>query len=185
MSLLWSAFTCVLVLFSSPESKIPMFDSFKQFIYVQISPDSLSVTNIKSGECISEVPELAISAPPKQELLGAGAAARLTAAAHIGAVVVNPFAHPRSLVSDFNGALQLLKAFIARLKSGSALAMSPTIIFHPLGNPDGGFTQVEGRAFRELALGAGAYKVILWYGDELTDQEILSGQYPAHGSIID
>ncbi|MFZ6712314.1 rod shape-determining protein [Undibacterium sp. TC9W] len=162
-----------------------MFDSFKQYIYIQIAPDRLSVKNLKSGECISEVPELAISAPPDQKILGVGAAARSSIVGKAGAVVLNPFAHPRSLVSDFTVAQQLIKAFVKRVKSSSAMAMSPIIIFHPLGNPDGGFTQVEGRAFRELAFGAGAYKVILWYGDELTDQEILSGQYPAYGRVIE
>ncbi|MBC3921135.1 rod shape-determining protein [Undibacterium sp. CY18W] len=163
-----------------------MFDFIKPTVlYVQISPEQLSVRNVKSGESISEVPELAISAPPDQKILGVGATARSVAASQIGALVVNPFAHPRSLVSDFTAGQQLIKAFVSRLMGGSRLAMSPTIIVHPLGNPDGGFTQIEGRAFRELGMGVGAAKVILWYGDVLTDQEMLSGQFSSNGQVIE
>ncbi|MFZ6761008.1 rod shape-determining protein MreB [Undibacterium sp. Ji50W] len=163
-----------------------MFDFIKPTIlYVQISPEQLSVRDVKSGECISEVPELAITAAPDQKILGVGAAARSAATSQIGALVVNPFAHPRSLVSDFTAGQQLIKAFVSRLVGGSRLAMSPTIIIHPLGNPEGGFTQVEGRAFRELGMGVGAAKVTLWYGDVLTDQEILSHQFPSHGRVIE
>ncbi len=162
-----------------------MFDSLKPVIYIQISPDNISVKNVRSGETISEVAELALSAPPEQKILGVGAMARDAAAANAGAVIVRPFAHPRSLVSDFTSAMQIIKAFVARLKSASALAMSPVIIIHPLGNPDGGFTEIESRAFRELGFAVGVRKVILWYGGPMIDQEILSGQYPSHGRAIE
>jgi len=50
---------------------------------------------------------------------------------------------------------------------------------HPLGEPAGGFTQVEARAFHEMALGAGAAKAMVWRGRNLSDQELLSGQFPS------
>ncbi|MDP1979133.1 rod shape-determining protein [Undibacterium sp.] len=162
-----------------------MLSFFQSTIYVQISPDRLSMRDVKSGQSISEVPELAISASPNQKILGTGAEARSAAASQSGAIVVNPFAHPRSLVSDFTVAEQLIKAFLSRLMGGSIFKMSPEIVIHPQGSPDGGFTQVENRAFRELGLGAGAAKVILWQGDDLTDQEIQSGQFSSRGRVCD
>lgn len=162
-----------------------MFDSLKPVIYIQISPDNFSVKNVRSGETISGVAELALSALPEQKILGLGTVARDAAAAHAGAVIVRPFAHPRSPGSDFTPVLQIIKAFVARLKTASALAMSPVIIIHPLGKPDGGFTEIESRAFRELGFAVGVRKVILWYGGVLTDQEMLSGQYPSHGRAIE
>ena len=39
---------------------------------------------------------------------------------------------------------------------------------------DGGLSQVEERAFIELATGAGARKVVLWIGHELSDQEVIN-----------
>jgi rod shape-determining protein MreB len=51
--------------------------------------------------------------------------------------------------------------------------LTPRVVIHPLGNPAGGFTQIERRAFREMALGAGASIVHVWTGRPLTDQELL------------
>lgn len=157
-----------------------MFSAFKPVVYVQISPERLTLRNFKTGETISEVPELAISAPPKQKILATGPQARVTAASE-SAEVVNPFAHPRSLVSDFTVAEQLLKHQLRRILGKSLLSIAPCVVMHPLGSPAGGFTQVERRAFREMALGAGASEVFVWSGRPLSDQEILSRRPPAGG----
>lgn len=154
-----------------------MFTFLQPIIYIQIAPDRLTVKNVKSGDVISEVPEVAISAPPKQRVLGVGSQARMAAAGQ-AAQVVNPFAHPRSMVSDFTVGEQLIKAFLKRLQGSSLFAFSPVVVMHPLGSPAGGFTQVENRAFREMALGAGASSVTIWIGRKLTDQEVLSKKFP-------
>jgi rod shape-determining protein MreB len=156
-----------------------MLRSLVPLLYVRISPERLVVTNVKTGASISEVPELAIAGEPKR-VLGFGAGAR-SAAAQYGGVVVNPFAHPRSMVSDFTVAEQLLKAFVRRINSRSWFVPSPRIIMHPIGHPEGGFTQVERRAFREMASGAGASEVVVWTGRELTNQEVSDGAFPAGG----
>ena len=64
------------------------------------------------------------------------------------------------------------------------LAVSPRVVMHPLGDPAGGFTQVEIRAFHEMALGAGASDVRVWQGRALTDQELLSRTFPADGQVL-
>ena len=56
---------------------------------------------------------------------------------------------------------------------------------HLLGDPLGGFTQVELRAFREMAWGAGAVDVVMWLGAALTDVQLLKGDFPAVGKIVD
>ena len=150
-----------------------MLSALKHFIYVQISAERLTLKNVRSGQVISEVPEVAISAPPKPKILGVGSQARLAASSQ-QAQVVNPFGHPRSLVSDFTVGEQLLKEFVRRLNGNSFLALAPVIVMHPLGSPAGGFTQVENRAFREMAFAAGASEVTVWNGRSLTDQEVLS-----------
>ncbi|OGB28603.1 MAG: rod shape-determining protein MreB [Burkholderiales bacterium RIFCSPLOWO2_12_FULL_61_40] len=150
---------------------------FKQVIYVQVSPDRLTVRNTKTGESFSEIPEVAIANKPKPCIVGLGQDAR-THKSTPSVRIVNPFAHPRSMVSDFTAGEQTLKAFIQRVKVSSFLAPSPAVVMHLLGDPDGGFTQVEVRAFYEMALGAGAYKVTVWQGRHLSDQELLSWQFP-------
>lgn len=157
-----------------------MFSALQPIVYVQVSPERLTLMNLKTGESLTEVPELAISAPPKPKILAVGPQARVAAASqHVE--VVNPFAHPRSLVSDFIVAEQLLKHQLRRVLGNSLLALSPHVVIHPLGSPAGGFTQVERRAFREMALGAGASEAHVWTGRPLTNQELQSRQAPSGG----
>lgn len=160
-----------------------MLRSLLPVFYVRISPDRLVVTNVKTGESISEVPEVAATRDPAR-VVGTGNQARAAAARSAG-VVVNPFSHPRTLISDFTSAEQLLKAFLRRLVKNRWLMPSPRIIIHPLGDPEGGFTQIERRALRELALSAGAAQVTLWVGRELTQQEILGGTFPDGAGVAE
>jgi rod shape-determining protein MreB len=155
-----------------------MLSALKPVVYVQLSAERLTLKNLKSGQALAEVPEVALSAPPKPKILAVGGQARSAAAAQGGAALANPFAHPRSLVSDFTLAEQVLKALLRRVQGRSLLAVSPFVLMHPLGTPAGGFTQVELRALHEMALGAGASEVVVWTGRPLTDQEILSRQLP-------
>lgn len=156
-----------------------MFSALKPIIYIQISPERLTLKNVKTGEFIAEVPELAISARP-EKILAVGAQARVAAASQ-AAELVNPFAHPRTLASDFTVAEQLIKHQLRRLLGNSLLSIAPRVVIHPLGSPAGGFTQVERRAFHEMAIGAGASEAHVWTGRQLTDQELLSGKPPSSG----
>ncbi len=159
-------------------------DFFKQTLYVQISPNRLTVRNPKQGVTISEVPEIAVAQTPKPKILGVGAEARAHSATP-SVEISNPFAHPRSMVSDFTLGQLVLKAFLTRIKPKSLLAASPTVIMHLMCDPAGGFTQVEVRAFHEMALGAGASKVTVWQGPQLTDQELLSKTFPSSGRVLE
>ena len=73
-----------------------------------------------------------------------------------GVTLAKPFAHPRSLVSDFTAGEQLLKEMIYRCLGRSLFSIAPAVILHLIGDPEGGFTQVEIRAFREMVLACGA-----------------------------
>ncbi len=167
------------VLFSlfKPKFLRRIFASLRSVIYCQLSPEKITIRNVKTKETISEIPEVAISVSPKK-ILAVGADAR-RASAKQPANVINPFAHPRSMVSDFTVAEQLLKHYLRRCRGNSFLSCAPVVVIHPQGNPVGGFTQVENRAFREMAIGAGASEVTVWNGRNLTDQEVLSKRFPS------
>lgn len=126
---------------------------------------------------------MAVSSGSKAKIVAVGTAAR-AAMLDPSVKIVRPFAHPRSLVSDFTVADQLLKAFMRRMPSQSFFKVAPMVVIHPQGEPEGGFTQVEIRAFHELALGAGASTVRVWQGRDLTDHELLSGSFPSTGKIL-
>jgi len=159
-----------------------MFSALKPVIYVQISPERLALKNVKTGQTIDDTPDVAIKGSPRREIIAVGSQARQAAALQ-GAEIVNPFAHPRSLISDFDVAEQLLMHQLHRLL-GNHLFIMPCVVMHPLGSPAGGFTQIELKAFREMALGAGASEVFLCNGRPLTDQEVLTRQ-PADGRWLD
>lgn len=160
-----------------------MLSFFSNVLYVQLSPERLTVRNSKTGQAISEIPEVAISEAPKGTIVAVGSEARAPQTSQ-PVKIVNPFAHPRSLVSDFTVGEQLLKAFIKRLGGQSIFAVAPEIVMHPQGNPAGGFTQIEIRALHEMALGAGASQVKVWQGRALTDQELTSRQFPSEGQVL-
>lgn len=152
-------------------------------IHIQISPERVTVTNVKSGASVSDVPDIAISVGETSKVLAIGSQARVAAAVQ-GARVVRPFAHPRSMASDFTHADLLLKALVRQVRGRSLLALAPTVVIHPLGSPAGGFTQVEIRAFREMGHSVGASQVFVWTGRVLTDAEVLSHSFPlAEGQL--
>ncbi len=70
------------------------------------------------------------------------------------------------------------------MQGRSLLAIAPRIVLHPQGSPAGGFTQIEVRALHEMALGAGASRVVVWQGRALTDQELLAREFPANGQVL-
>ena len=151
-----------------------MLSFFSPLVYIQISPNLLTLKNLKTGLEISEVAEIALSLPPKPKvILGAGAEARLASASE-PAQLIQPFAHPRSLVSDFASAEALIRIQLQRVLGKGWLRVAPSVVMHPLGNPDGGFTQVELRAFREMAMSAGASTARVWTGRPLANHELLS-----------
>lgn len=158
-----------------------MLSLFKPSLYIQISPERVTVVNVKSGASISEVPELAITTNGgKRVILAVGSQARLAAAsASQSATWINPFGHPRTLVGDFTTGQQVLKMLVRQVLGSSSLpSLAPTVVIHPLGSPAGGFTEVETRAFREMALGTGASQVFVWTGRVLTNDEVASRAFP-------
>jgi hypothetical protein len=82
-----------------------------------------------------------------------------------------PFTTERLLVGQFAVAERLLKRGLKELVAGNWLAPSPVVVIHPLEKVEGGLSEVEERIFRELAAGAGARKVVVWLGRELSDAE--------------
>lgn len=86
----------------------------------------------------------------------------------------NPaFSSQKKLVDNFAAALQCLKAALSEAR-GSGFVLSTRVVIHPLEKIDGGLAQIEERLFRELAIGAGASKVIVWVGAPLNDAEVMS-----------
>ena len=152
---------------------------FRPLIYVQISPERVSIRNLKTGASITQVPEIAIRGArddPKARIVAIGALARVAATADSRVSVFNPFAYPRWGMADFPLAGQLLKGLLHPLQEGF-LRIAPRMVVHPLGVPEDGLTPREQQAFRQLAVEAGASSAVLWQGRELSDEELRQGRF--------
>lgn len=86
---------------------------------------------------------------------------------------MTPFQHPRVLIDDFIGGEKIVQYAIRELFGKKFISPSPVVVLHPDLELDGGLTQIEARALREMAEGAGARRVYLHYGRPLTDKEVL------------
>jgi rod shape-determining protein MreB len=149
-------------------------------IYVQISPTRLAVRNPKTGESVAQPPEIAFAHESgRPGIAGVGHAARTPHPYPVE--IVNPFAHPRTPISDFVAADALLRTVLRGFVKNRMFAASPRVVIHPLRDYEGGLTQVEIRALRELALGVGAAEAWVWVGPELTDAELLAEELPGTG----
>lgn len=86
---------------------------------------------------------------------------------------IEPFTTKRLLIGEFVVAEKYLKQGINKVHEGRWLPASPVVLIQPLEMIDGGLSQVEERVLKELAAGAGARKVVVWVGHELSDQEVV------------
>jgi rod shape-determining protein MreB and related proteins len=161
-----------------------LLDFLRPIVYAKLEPELLTVREIASGRSISEPPLAAITRESKRRLIAVGEAARVAAATQ-PVELLNPFKHPRTLLSDFTLAEQVFKSFVKRLFEGRLFAAAPLIVLHPRVNPEGGFTQIEIRALKELAIGAGASKAVVWQGRDLADHELKHLKLDAGGEVLE
>lgn len=164
-----------------------MINFLKPVFYLRVSPERITIRNARTGESFSDTPDIAIVRDPTARILAIGtntAQARL----ELGVVVTNPFGHPRSMVSDFTTGLQVFKFFIKKMPGQTwwqGLLPAPRVLIHLEGNSEGGYTQVEVRAFLEMGVSAGAGDVNVWEGIELSDAQVLSQDYPPGGKVLE
>jgi actin-like ATPase involved in cell morphogenesis len=85
-----------------------------------------------------------------------------------------PFTTTRLLVGQFQEAESLLRKSIQEISNGGLFQASPVIVIHPIEMVEGGLSEVEERALRELAMGSGARSVFVHIGAPLTDSEVVS-----------
>jgi rod shape-determining protein MreB len=83
-----------------------------------------------------------------------------------------PFSHQRMLIGNFTRASALMKAGLKKVLSFALVR--PVVLVHPLDTLDGGLSEIEQRVLRELVLGSGARKVVIWIGPPLSDQEVIT-----------
>jgi rod shape-determining protein MreB and related proteins len=156
---------------------------FTSIVYIKLRENLLTVKNVKSGEIYEDEPVIAID--DKKKILAVGKQAH-TLKTKNNVVIKNGFSHPRSIINDFLIVERTLQYAIRQMYHNCFLCPSPSTIIHPMEKIEGGLTLIERRALRELAIGAGAREAFIWVGRELTDDEIISRNYPlSAGTLFD
>jgi rod shape-determining protein MreB and related proteins len=84
-----------------------------------------------------------------------------------------PFTTTRLLMGDFLAAEAALRKATAEVQAGPKYLAAPRVVMHPLEMVEGGLSGVENRVFQEVADCAGASRIAVWVGHELSDQEVL------------
>jgi rod shape-determining protein MreB len=161
-----------------------MLRFFRPTVYAQLDPERLELRDVSSGRRYAARPVGAVLMGPIPKVIRVGDEA-LTATADRPLRTVNPFKHPRMLVSDLTLGQQVLRQFLRKLYPSVLVPRQPVLVLHPRVDPEGGFTEIEIRALQELGRGAGASRVIVWHGRELLPRELRSLQFTSGGKVLE
>lgn len=150
-----------------------VLSNLRPVLYVQIREQRLKITNLNTGRVYNDAPLVAIETGPDGKKVVAAVGAAATQLSARGSIkVINPFSHPRTLLSDFMVAERLLMSAFQEVCGKSLLRPSPSVVMHPIEKLDGGLTAIEQKALRELAFGASARKVTVYEGEELCSRSL-------------
>lgn len=141
---------------------------FSKTIYVQLSEDKIRICNIDDGLAYEEPPYIALDKTINPNIIHAIGAEAFKLKSNPKFEVSNPFSHPRLLIGSYLKAEKILMHGIREVHKNRYIRPSPLVVIHPLDKLEGGITAIECRAYRELALGAGARNVYIHVGSPLS-----------------
>jgi len=142
--------------------------------YLCISADRVRIRDVGRGHSLDEPAVVAIEDDGRRRQVVAIGQEALGVTARPGLVLVYPFRHPRVPVGDFVVAEALLAGLVRSFVKGTQGLPRPLMrmLIHPQHELDGGLTQIERRAFEELANNCGARRIAVYEGRELADGDI-------------
>lgn len=85
----------------------------------------------------------------------------------------SPFTTHRLLIGNFSAAEVALRRAFAEVHSGPKYFAAPRVLMHPVEMVEGGLSDIENRVLLEVADCAGAGRMAVWVGNELSDSEVL------------
>ncbi len=150
-----------------------MLKMFRNTIYIRLRASEIYLLHVESGSELSLPPEIAIDVSNgKKTIVAVGLEVKEAKKLKPSIKIFNGFEHPRTLIADFTMAELTLKYCFRKLMNKSLFAPSPVVIFHPLESDEGGYTQVELRAFEELCNQAGARRTFIRDGAKLSKEQL-------------
>jgi rod shape-determining protein MreB len=144
---------------------------FSNTLYIQIWENRIKAVALQTGAVFDEQPLVAIKRDAKgvQSIAAIGNAALSLKTSD--SECINPFSHPRTLLANFTVGEKLLQHIFRHLHEGTLLRPSPQVVIQPMEKLEGGLSEVETRAFQELAAGAGARDVVVYVGKALQTED--------------
>ena len=155
---------------------------FHRLWYIQLSDRRLRLSIHGSSIFFEDSPVVAISGEGQLRKIVAIGKAAEQLAGKPGHLIVRPFSNPRIAVDDYTVAEKLLQHAVRTMQGKMSLFQQlmplAKIVIHPERQFDDGLTQIEARAFRELASTVGGRIVALHTGAALNPQQL--AQYDFH-----
>jgi len=145
---------------------------FTSTFYVQIWEDRLKVMDSAKNKSFDDSPIVVIQTHDSGKKVISGIGKNAAISLKPNEIAVNPFSHPRALLSDFYVGEKLLQHAFKSISNAKFLRPRPKVIIHPMEKTEGGLTAIEKRAFTELALGAGAVAIKIHVGKTLDITEL-------------
>ncbi|NDW16684.1 rod shape-determining protein MreB [Alteromonas genovensis] len=141
-------------------------------LYVQIWEDRLKVIDSARNKSFDDSPIVVIQTQDSGRKVISSIGKSAAISLKPNEIAVNPFSHPRALLSDFYVGEKLLQHAFKSISNAKFLRPRPKVIIHPMEKTEGGLTAIEKRAFTELALGAGAVAIKIHVGKTLDISEL-------------
>lgn len=143
-------------------------NSARRIVYIRIASDRI-IMQSNDGLHWEAAPDVGIKANGKDEVIAVikdgGTSYRDAASVSRW---VNPFSHPRTIFADFMVGEKLIQHGLLTMLGNRFIGGSPALgIIHPLEKLEGGLTEIERRALRELGLGAGFRECRVYTGPEI------------------
>jgi len=147
-------------------------------IYFQISDTRLRVSSPRFDYAFEAPPWMAIDDAARGKIVAAIGLDALALRGRPNITVINPFAHPRTILGDYTVAEKMLQHAVRLLLHGRFMTPMILGILHCERVLEGGLTQVEHRALRELAENAGCGRAVVHEGPALSPVEVLKYVFP-------
>jgi|SRR5690349_8873407 len=145
---------------------------FQTRLYIQFSDTRLKVSSPSAAQPFECTPFVAIEDKNGKKIIAAIGREAEALKSKTNMNVVNPFAHPRILIGDFTVGEKLLQHAFRSFFQGKWLFPRLEGIMHPERELEGGLTQIEYRAVRELCENAGCRRSAIHEGRALTMEEV-------------
>ncbi len=151
-------------------------------IYIQVSDKRLRISSPTPQVKYESSPFVAIETVGEKKVVSAIGATAEALSGKPNFNVVNPFGHPRTVLGDFTVGEKLLQHALAEALGRRRFFTFVWGILHPERQLEGGLTQIEYRALREVGECAGCRKLEIYEGRPLTVSEVEAYKFKVYAT---